>query len=140
MRVAPVYAAVRLCGEPVECERLHEPVGGWAWVRCSDAGALLREVARSMIAGCTALVATPSGPLDPLEVERRLAELESPVVDGYCEVLVGSRSPVELLELGAVSVEWRPGSPVAKARFRSASAVRLLERGFIPLVWTGRRG
>ncbi|MCC6003812.1 MAG: hypothetical protein LM590_05665 [Thermofilum sp.] len=133
----PVYAAVKLGREPCECEPLHEPVGGWAWVRCPDLGALLREVARSLLSGFEPLVATPRGLLDPLEAEARLSELEDPVLDG--EFLVLARgNPFELLELGATAVEWKPGDPTARARFRGARVARLLERGLIPIVWVGK--
>ena len=134
----PVYAAVKLGSEPCECERLHKPVEGWVWARCPDLGALLREVARSLISGFEPQVATPRGLLDPLEAEARLGELENPTLDGEFEVLAGP-NPVALLELGAVSVEWKPGSPLVKAEFRGARATSLLERGFIPLVWPRAR-
>jgi len=130
----PVYAALRLGCRPCECEELHEPVEGWVWVRCPDLGALLREVARSLASGFEPLVATPSGLLDPLEAEARLSELEDPVLDGVFEVLEAG-NPVALLELGAVSLEWRPGGHPARARFRGARAAALLERGLIPVVW-----
>jgi hypothetical protein len=105
-------------------------------VRCPDLGALLREVARSLLSGFEPLVATPRGLLDPLEAETRSSELEDPLLDG--EFLVLARgNPLELLELGATAVEWKPGNPTARARFRGARAARLLERGFIPIVWTG---
>lgn len=133
-----VYAAVKLGCEPLECEFLHGPVEGWVWVRCPDLGALLRDVARSLLSGCEPLVATPSGLLDPLEAEARLNELEDPVLDGEFAVLAGS-NPAELFELGATSVEWKPGSTVVKARFRCARVASLLERGFIPVVWLRAR-
>lgn len=133
----PVYAAVKLGREPCECEKLHEPVGGWVWVRCPDLGALLRDVARSLLSGSEPLVATPRGQLDPLEAEARLSELEDPALDGEFEVLARG-NPAELLELGAVSLEWKPGSPLVKARFRNARVADLLERGFIPAVWSAR--
>jgi len=132
----PVYAAVKLGREPCECEPLHEPVGGWVWVRCPDLGALLREVARSLLSGFEPLVATPRGLLDPLEAETRSSELEDPLLDGEFPVLARG-NPLELLELGATAVEWKPGDPTARARFRGARAARLLERGFIPIVWAG---
>ena len=136
-RCVPVYAAVRLGCDFSECEPLCEPVDGWVWVRCSDLGALLREVARSLLSGFEPLVATPRGLLDPLEAEARLSELEDPVLDG--EFLVLARgNPLELLELGAVTVEWKPDNPTARASFRGARAARLLERGFVPIVWVGK--
>ena len=131
----PVYAAVRLGREPCECERLHEPVGGWVWVRCPDLGALLREVARSLLSGFEPLVATPRGLLDPLEAEVRLRELEEPVLNGCYELLALGGGPAKLLELGAVSLKWRPESPKIEACFGGTSVARLLEHGFVPLVW-----
>jgi hypothetical protein len=133
-RCVPVYAAVRLGCDFSECEPLSEPVDGWVWVRCSDLGALLREVARSLLSGFEPLVATPRGLLDPLEAEARLSELEDPVLDGEFLVLLKG-DPLELLELGAATFEWRPGSFLVKALFRKARVVSLLERGFIPIVW-----
>jgi hypothetical protein len=104
-------------------------------MRCPDLGALLREVARSLLSGSEPLVATPRGPLDPLEAEARLGELEDPRLDGRFEVLVEGRRPTELLELGASSLAWEPGSSIVTASFNGASAVALLEQGFVPLVW-----
>jgi hypothetical protein len=130
-----LYVAMKLGREPVECRPLHRPVDGWAWMFCPDLGALLREVARSLLSGLKPLVATPRGPLDPLEAEVRLGELEDPQLDGRFEVLVEGRRPTELLELGASSLAWGPGSPIATASFNGTSAVALLERGFVPLVW-----
>ena len=130
-----LYVAAKLGREPVECEPLHEPIDGWVWVLCPDLGSLLREVARSLLSGSEPLLATPRGPLDPLEAEKFLSELEDPRLDGCFEVLVGERGPMELLELGASSLAWRPGSPIVVASFKGAKAVTLLERGFVPLVW-----
>jgi hypothetical protein len=130
-----LYVAVKLGREPMECRPLHSPVDGWAWMRCPDLGALLREVARSLLSGSEPLVATPRGPLDPLEAEARLGELEDPRLDGRFEVLVEGRRPTELLELGASSLAWEPGSSIVTASFNGASAVALLEQGFVPLVW-----
>jgi len=130
-----LYAAVKLGREPMECEPLHKPLDGWVWVRCKDLGALLREIARSLLSGFEPLVATPSGLLDPLEAEGRLSELEDPRLDGRFEVLVEGRRLAELLELGASSLAWRPGAPIATVSFKGASAIALLERGFVPLVW-----
>jgi len=134
-----LYVAVKLGREPVECRPLHSPVDGWAWMRCPDLGALLREVARSLLSGLKPSIATPRGPLDPLKAEACLSELEDPRLEGCFEVLVEGRRPTELLELGASSVAWRPGSPIATASFNGARAVALLERGFVPLVWKERR-
>jgi hypothetical protein len=103
-------------------------------VRCSDLGALLREVARSLHSGFEPLVATPRGLLDPLEAEARLSELEDPVLDGEYMVLAKA-NPAELLELGAASIEWKLGSPLVRVKFRSARVASLLERGLIPIVW-----
>jgi len=130
-----LYVAAKLGREPVECRLLHEPVDGWAWMLCPDPGSLLREVARSLLSGFKPMLATPRGPLDPLEVERFLSELGDPRLDGCFEVLVKERGPEELLELGASSLTWRPGSPIVVASFKGARVVTLLERGFVPLVW-----
>jgi len=134
----PVYAAVRLGREPRECERLHEPVDEWVWVRCPDLGALLREVARSLLSGFEPLVATPRGLLDPLEAEARLNELECPMLEGEFEVLAGL-SPAKLLELGATFLEWKPRSQFVRAKFRCTHVVSLLERGFVPIVWVSTK-
>jgi hypothetical protein len=130
-----LYVAMKLGREPVECRFLHNPVDGWAWMCCPDLGALLREVARSLLSGLKPSIATPRGPLDPLKAEACLSELEDPRLEGCFEVLVEGRRPTELLELGASSVAWRPGSPIATASFNGARVVALLEQGFVPLVW-----
>jgi len=134
-----LYVALKLGREPAECEPLHKHLDGWVWVRCPDLGALLREVARSLLSGHEPSIATSNGPLDLLDVERRLKELEDPRLEGCYEVLVEGRELTELLELGAASLRWRPGSPTVVASFKGTSAVALLERGFVPLVWRAKR-
>lgn len=126
---------MKLGREPLECELLHKPIDGWVWVRCPDLGALLREVARSLLSGSRPLVATTRGLLDPLEAEKCVSDLVDPRLEGFFEVLVEGRRLLELLMLGASSITWRPGSPTVTAGFRGVSATALLERGFVPLVW-----
>jgi hypothetical protein len=134
-----LYIAVKLGCDPVECRPLHEPIDGWVWVRCPNLGSLLRDVARSLLSGLKPLLVTPQGPLDPLEAEKHLSELEDPRLDGSFEVLVKEREPAELLKLGATSLTWKPGSPTIMASFKGASVVTLLERGLVPLVWKEQR-
>jgi len=133
-----LYIAIKLGRDPVECKPLHEPIDGWVWVRCPNLGPLLRDVARSLLSGLKPLLVTPQGPLDPLEVDKHLSELEDPRLDGSFEVLVKEQEPVELLKLGATSLTWRPGSPTIMASFKRASVVTLLEKGFVPLVWKAK--
>ena len=104
-------------------------------MRCPDLGALLRDVARSLLSGSRPLVATPRGLLDPLEAEKFVGDLEDPRLDGCFEVLVEGRRLLELLRLGASSITWVPGSPTVTAIFRGVSATLLIDRGFVPLVW-----
>jgi hypothetical protein len=138
MSYVVLYIAVKLGRDPVECSPLHKPIDGWVWVRCPNLGSLLRDVARSLLSGLKPLLVTPQGPLDPLEVEKRLSELEDPRLYGFFEVMVNKQEPTELLKLGATSLTWRPGSSTIMASFKGASVVTLLERGFVPLVWKAK--
>lgn len=133
--MCPIYVAARLGRAPVECRTLHEPVDGWAWIECSDAGALLRDVARAVAEGFDASLSLPSGPLDPLRVDEFAREMADPILNGVFVILCPGRDFAELVRLGARRIEWRQGWRYVRAQFRGARVVELLRRKFIPVVW-----
>jgi hypothetical protein len=135
----PIYIAMKLPFEPVECWRVHEPIDGWSWLRCEDVDSLFREVVRTVKHGYEPPILSVQGPVDLLRVED-LKNLVDPVIEGCLRIRTSTTisSSSKLFELASL-VRIRLGPLTVVACFRGVKVAELLRYGIIPLIWEPRR-
>jgi hypothetical protein len=126
----PLYVALKLFIEPVECKRIHEPIEGWSWVCCESVEALLRDLIRAVKCGFDPIIASVQGPIDILRVE----ELENQTIRGCFKIHAMPDKYPELLKLtSSIKVKVRP--TIIVACFENTSINELIQHEIIPLVW-----